>query len=141
MINYVKVKRTITTGDNPGTKYLARLWRNEDISLDAIAKEVSNATTVSYPDMLAVLKALEISISNHIMNGSAVKFGMLGAFMPQIKAKAQNTLEDVTTETIKRVSCRFFPGPEFKKELKTVQVAERELNVKGIQLPVHPTHA
>lgn len=138
MINYVKVKRTITTGDNPGTKYLARLWRNEDVSLDTIAKEVSNATTVSYPDMLAVLKALEISISNHVMNGSAVKFGMLGAFIPQLNATAQNTLDDVTTDTVRRVSCRFLPGPEFKKSLKDVQISERDLNVKGIQLPVHP---
>ena len=58
MINYVKVKREIHVGANPGTKYLARLWRNEDVSLDTIAQEISDATTVSYPDVLAALKAL-----------------------------------------------------------------------------------
>ncbi|MCQ2326715.1 MAG: hypothetical protein MJZ71_04055 [Bacteroidales bacterium] len=139
MINYVKVKRTITVGDNPGTKYLARLWRNNDISLDTLAKEVSYATTVSYPDVLAVLKAFEIGISNHVMNGSAVKLGMLGAFIPQLNAKAQNTLDDVTADTVKRVSCRFYPGVEFKNILKATPIEERDLNVKGIQLPVHPT--
>jgi predicted histone-like DNA-binding protein len=110
MINYVKVKRTIHVGGNPGIKYMARLWRNEDVSLDTIAQEISNATTVSYPDVLACLKAFEIHVSKYVLNGSAVKFGTLGAFIPCISASCQETAEKVTADTIRKTRCRFYPS-------------------------------
>lgn len=55
MINYVKVKRNILLGENPGERYLARLYRNQDVDLDSIAESISNSTTISYADVLAVL--------------------------------------------------------------------------------------
>jgi hypothetical protein len=39
MINYVKVKRMIHVGENPGEHYLARLVRNQDVDLDQIIAE------------------------------------------------------------------------------------------------------
>jgi predicted histone-like DNA-binding protein len=133
MINYVKVKREIHIGANPGTKYLARLWRNEDVSLDTIAKEISDATTVSYPDVLAALKAFEISVSKYILNGSAVKFGVLGSFIPCFHAKCQATADLVTADTIKRVGCRFYPSTHFMKDLAKAQFELKDLTVKGLQ--------
>jgi hypothetical protein len=54
MINYVKSKNVKSTSvQTLVQKYLARLWRNEDVSLDTIAKEISDATTVSYPDVFS----------------------------------------------------------------------------------------
>ena len=131
MINYVVVKRNIHVGKTPGTKFLARLYRNADVSLDTVAQEISVATTISYPDTLAVLKALEMAVANHVLNGSAVKFGMLGAFIPQIKAKACNSEELVTADSVKRVGCRFYPGSKFMNKLKAAQVQQKDLTVKG----------
>ena len=92
MIKYVKVKRLIQVGANPGLKYLARLFRSNDVTMDQLCEEISESTTVSYPDVLACLKALEITVSRHVMNGEAVKFAYLGSFIPAIKAKAQDEL-------------------------------------------------
>jgi predicted histone-like DNA-binding protein len=133
MINYVKVKREIHVGANPGTKYLARLWRNEDVSLDTIAQEISDATTVSYPDVLAALKAFEIHVSKYVLNGSAVKFGTLGAFIPTITAKCQLSVDKVTADTIKRTRCRFYPSKDFMKKLAKAQYQLKDLTVTGIQ--------
>ena len=72
-IKFVKVKRNITVGSNPGEKYLARLFRGTDVSIDQIANEISEATTVSYPDVLACLKAMETHILKYILAGQAVK--------------------------------------------------------------------
>src|SRR5574344_1599549 len=117
-IKFVKVKRNITVGSNPGEKYLARLFRGTDVSIDQIANEISEVTTVSYPDVVACLKALETQILKYILAGQAVKLSLLGSFIPFISAKAMNTAEEVTADTIKRAGCRFFPSVNFKQAMK-----------------------
>ncbi|MBQ1191624.1 MAG: hypothetical protein IIX43_05050 [Bacteroidales bacterium] len=131
MIKYVRVKRTINVGDNPGEKFLARLWRNQDIDLDTMCQTISNSTTISYADVLATLKALEIEISKAVMNGSAVKLGFLGSFIPSISAKAMSTPDKVDHTTIRKVSCRFLPSVKFSQELKKSKFAEADLGVQG----------
>lgn len=131
-IEYVKVKREIFTGSNPGERYLARLYRNQDVDLDMIAESISNSTTLSYADVLAVLKSLELEISRNVLNGSAVKLGFLGAFIPSIKAKSQLDVDKVDANTITRFSCRFYPSTKFKHTLKKVKFQEANLEVKGL---------
>jgi predicted histone-like DNA-binding protein len=139
-INYVRVKRRIAVGATPGVKFLARIFRGQDVTMDAIAKEISNSTTVAYPDVLACLKALEISISTHVLAGSAVKFYYLGHFIPGIKAKACNTLEEVDNESIKKAKCRFFPSTAFMEDLSKSTFQLVDLEVTGYQgnTPVVP---
>ena len=72
---YVKAKKILSFSGEKEERYVARLFRSEDTTLDTIAKEISHATSVSYPDVLAALKAFEIHVSNHVLMGSAVKFG------------------------------------------------------------------
>ena len=131
-IEYVKVKRNILLGDNPGERYVARLFRGQDMDLDMIAESISNSTTLSYADVLAVLKSLELEISRNVLNGSAVKLGYLGSFIPSIKAKSQLEVDKVDANTITRFSCRFYPSTKFKHTLKTVKFQEANLDVKGL---------
>lgn len=131
-IEYVKVKRNILLGDNPGERYVARLFRGQDMDLDMVAESISNSTTVSYADVLATLKALETEISKAILNGSAVKLGYLGSFIPSIKSKSQLEVDKVDASTITRFSCRFYPSTKFKHILKTVKFQEANLEVKGL---------
>ena len=133
MIKYVKVKRLIQVGANPGQKYLARIFRSNDVTMDQLCEEISESTTVSYPDVLACLKALEITVSRHVMNGEAVKFAYLGYFIPAIKAKAMDELNMVDASTIKAFRCRFYPSPEFKRSLSKTGFAEANLEIKGLQ--------
>ncbi len=131
-VNYVKVKRMVHVGENPGEKFMARLWRNQDINLDTIAEEISNSTTMNYADVIGVVKALEQQISKYIMNGSAVKLGMLGSFVPAISAKACESADDVTNESIKRVKCLFKPSVKFRNLLAKASLKEKDLTVKGL---------
>ncbi|MGP1514468.1 MAG: hypothetical protein ACTTJH_00725 [Bacteroidales bacterium] len=95
MIQFVKAKRVIKIDGVKEDRYVAKIFRSADTSLDSIAKEISHATSVSYPDVLAALKAFEIRVSNAVMKGSAVKFGTLGAFIPAIRSKAVKKADDV----------------------------------------------
>lgn len=109
-------------GSAQGTRYVARISRSADTSLDTVAEEISIATSLSYPDVLAALKAFELFVGNHIMSGSAVKFGTLGSFIPKIQSKAEETLDNVSDNSIKRITCRFFPSVTFKNKMKTCKV-------------------
>ena len=131
-IEYVKVKRNILLGNNPGERYVARLFRGQDMDLDMVAESISNSTTISYADVLATLKALETEISKAVLNGSAVKLGFLGSFIPSIKAMSQEEAEKVDANTIIRFSCRFYPSTKFKHTLKTVKFQEANLEIKGL---------
>lgn len=132
MIKYVKVKRDIHVGQNPGERYVARLFRNLDLTLDDIAATISNSTTISYADVLATLKALEIEISKAVLNGSAVKLGYLGSFVPTIRAKSQLDADKVDATTITRFTCRFMPSVSFKHTLSKVKYQEADLEIKGM---------
>ena len=132
MVNYVKVKRDIHTGNNPGERYLARLVRNQDIDLDSIAESISNSTTISYADVIATLKALEIEISKAILNGSAVKLNYLGSFIPQLNAKSQLDIDTCDASSITRYSCRFYPSTKFKHNLKQAKFSEKNMEIKGL---------
>ncbi len=132
MVNYVKVKRDIHVGQNPGERYVARLVRNQDIDLDSIAESISNSTTISYADVIATLKALEIEISKAILNGSAVKLNYLGSFIPQMNAKSQLDIDTCDASSITRYSCRFFPSTKFKHNLKQAKFGEKNMEIKGL---------
>ncbi len=132
MVNYVKVRRIIHVGENPGEKFLARLVRNTDVSLDELAESIANSTTISYADVIATLKALEIEISKAILNGSAVKLGYLGSFIPQLNAKSQLDIDTCDASSITRYSCRFYPSAKFKQNLKQAKFGEKNMEIKGL---------
>ena len=125
---YVKSKRSLWIKGAKEERYMARIFRGSNVTLDVIAKEISHATSVSYPDVVAALKAFEIHVSNHVLQGNAVFFESLGAFIPKIKAQACATKEDVTAETIKKVTCRFFPSVAFKNTLKGATLEFKDLS-------------
>ena len=69
-INYVKVKRNLTVGSNPGERFLARIFRTgNDVTLEQLAENISEASTLSSADILAALKALESQIAKSVLNG------------------------------------------------------------------------
>lgn len=135
MIKYVKVERKISTGSNPGQKFLARIFRGNDVTIDQLCQEISEGTTLSYPDVLACLKALEINVSRHVQNGSAVKFNILGAFIPKIRATAMDTPKEVDASTIRYATCRFYPSVTFRRNLSKTSFQEVDLEIAGLQLP------
>ena len=122
-----KIKLYSKGSSTPQEKYYARVFRGFNVSLDEIAKEISHATSVSYPDVVAALKAFEIHVSNHILNGNAVFFESLGAFIPRLRSQALDNKDDVNADSIKKVTCRFLPSVAFKQNLKGVSFEEKVL--------------
>ena len=112
----------------PQTVYYAKCLRGADVTLDQISREISSACSLNESDILACLKAFEQFVSYHLLQGNAVKFNTLGGFIPKLKSIACENKEDVDADTIKRVTCRFYPNRTFASTLKSATLEEKDLS-------------
>lgn len=119
MINYNVVKRNISTGFNPGEKYLAVIDRSGIMTQEQLADRISEMSSLAYNDVLSALAALQMVIADATMNGITVQLDQLGNFTPFIKSTAVDAIEDANVESIKRLRVNFYPNVRFKKKLKS----------------------
>ena len=125
---YTKSKiRKIWVGGEQKNLCYAVLSRGADVNLEQLSSEISAATTLNPADVLACLRSLQDFLFYHLQTGSAVKLGTLGSFIPKIKAQAVESQDAITADTIRLVSCRFYPSVALKKNLKGVTMEERTL--------------
>lgn len=133
MPRILKVKRRISTGTNPGEKWLARIFHNETVGFEEIAEMISETSTLSAGDILNTLRQLETVVTWNLLQGNPVELGDLGKFYFKITAKAVDTLEDVTAETITRKYVRFRPSKRFYKKLRETKATIIDIDIKGLQ--------
>lgn len=134
-IAYVKVKRTISVGDTPGEKYLARMVREQSVDLDLVAEQIAGASTMSKADVMGVLQQLQVQMSYHLLRGATVKLGLLGTFSPSLRAKAVATVDDVTVSSIKGLYIIYRPSTWLEKEVKGVSFRLVDPTISGLQEP------
>ncbi len=133
MPRILKVKRRISTGTNPGEKWLARIFHNETVGFEEIAEMISETSTLSAGDILNTLRQLETVVTWNLLQGNPVELGDLGKFYFKITAKAVDTLEEVTAETITRKYVRFRPSKRFYKKLRETKTTIIDIDIKGLQ--------
>ena len=133
MPRILKVKRRISTGTNPGEKWLARIFHNETVGFEEIAEMISETSTLSAGDILNTLRQLETVVTWNLLQGNPVELGDLGKFYFKITAKAVDTLEEVTAETITRKYVRFRPSKRFYKKLRETKATIIDIDIKGLQ--------
>lgn len=133
-IPYVKVKRSINVGMEPGEKFLIKIFKEEPVDLDVIAEEIAESSTMSKGDVMGVLQQLQVRLSFHLMRGASVRLSLLGTFSPTIRAKAVPTMDELTVDTIKGVHVSFRPSPWLSNKIKGVKFKQKDLSVKGLQV-------
>ena len=125
---YTKSKvRKIWVGGEQKDLCYAKLFRGADVDLEQLSSEISAATTLNPADVLACLRSLQDFLFYHLQTGSAIKCGTLGSFIPKIKAQAVESQDAITADTIRSVSCRFYPSVALKRNLKSVTMEEKIL--------------
>lgn len=96
------------------------------VDFKQLTEEVATSCGVNAPMTKAVIEAL-INRMNHFMElGHAVKLGELGTFKPVFNSKTQLAVDELSTNDVKRVKIRFYPGGRFKNMLSKLGI--RELN-------------
>ena len=104
----------------PGTqdfKYYGTVVLGEPVGIRAIVKEIEEKCTLTQPDILAVLSALESAIAAKLRNGQAVRFGTLGSFRPTITSEGAEQANVWAVNMIKRVRAVFTPSAQLKRDL------------------------
>lgn len=85
MIHYTLRKNNIKSHKGYG-KYYAHTIKYQKVTMDTIAKEIEQATTLSEADVVAAIKALAASIKQHLQDGHTVDLGELGKFAVAVKS-------------------------------------------------------
>lgn len=89
------------------------------MDLDQAASQIERECTVSKPDILAVLNAMQHVVLQALKNGQSVRMGDIGSFRPTLHAKSEDALDKVTAEkNILSVRCRYTPSGYLVRQLQ-----------------------
>ena len=86
-----------------------------------MANRISEISTVSSVDTMAVLEALLTIIPQELADGNIVELGDFGNFWLKTTAEGADAAESVHSSQISTLLPRFIPGKEFKKILATIE--------------------
>ncbi len=87
-----------------------------------LAKRISNESTISMMDTMAVLEAFLQIIPNELLRGNIVKLGDFGTFRTTLSGVGVTTEDEFNAAThITNLNVRFRPAKEFNKLLLGVQ--------------------
>lgn len=132
-MNYKVVKRTqpgVTGGGD--AKYYASPLYSGKTNLRSLGMKLSNGSTLTKTDTMAVLIGLVDMIAEELKEGKIVELGGLGTFRISINSAGEETVEQVTSNSIKKTKVIFRPGAEFKESLTGLNFS------KGKDVTVNP---
>lgn len=115
-----KVVQRVEPGVSGGGKrtYHASPKYRDTLSLTDLAKEISLLSTLSRPDVLAVLEALTIVAPRHLGNGYVLSLGNLGTLRVVTNSKGSATPKEVSAANVYQKRIRYYPSQELKAALK-----------------------
>lgn len=122
----MSVKYSVVERGNPSNlqaprKFYPSISSSGRKSLRQLSAQISQMSTVSSADTMAVLEALLTVIPQELLAGNIVELGDFGNFWLKNEADGAVTAEEVRASQITNLLPRFNAGKEFKKVLATVE--------------------
>lgn len=120
------IKYKIVKQCEPGIKgggesrYYARACSRQMRTLPELCEMISDRTTLSRADVVAVIASFTEIIPELLKNGYSVDLGSLGIMSVSIKSKGEKSEREVKRRSISGVQINFRPSVEIKRELKDV---------------------
>jgi predicted histone-like DNA-binding protein len=90
-------------------------------TLRQMAERISQVSTISTADTMAVLEAMLTIIPQELADGNIVELGDFGNFWLRSESIGVDVTEEVRPSQIKVILPRFNPGKQFKKILATIK--------------------
>lgn len=120
------VKFNVVERGNPANPTAPKKWYPSIDSsgrktLRQMAERISQISTVSSADTMAVLEALLTTIPQELAAGNIVELGDFGSFWLRIESDGVETADEVRSSQIQNVLPRFNPGKEFKRVLDAIE--------------------
>ena len=117
-LNYRISKRKNTIHTKQPENYMMQSIHTGEVNLERIAYEISNESTLSDTDIIAVLHALGTKVQFHLAEGKVVNLENLGRFKVGFQAPAQSKPEQLSPTQIKKFYINYQPSLKLKKWLK-----------------------
>lgn len=120
------VKFNVVERGNPANreapkKHYASVVSSGRKTLRQIAGRITQISTVSSTDTMAVIEAFLNVIPEELAAGNVVELGDFGSFWLKSTSEGSETAEEVRGSNITNVLPRFNPGKEFKKVLANLE--------------------
>ncbi len=100
------------------SKYYAKVVIQDAISLDDIAADITQMSTLSKADIYAGLIALTEAIPRHLMHGRIVRLGSLGSLFVSLNSSPSDSADEVSTANVKKLKLNFRPSAELRKQVE-----------------------
>jgi len=125
----MSVKYNVVERGNPSDagapkKYYPSIVSSGRKNMRQIAMRITEISTVSSTDTMAVIEAFLNVIPQELAAGNIVELGDFGSFWLKTTTEGAETAEAVRANQIKTVLPRFMPGKEFKKVLDTMEFSK-----------------
>lgn len=127
-INYTIIERKSLVDETAPVKYYALTKRSGEMTLRQLANRISNISTVSSVDTMAVLEALLKVIPEELAEGRIVRLGDFGSFFTTAKSDGVENEKDFNESLILKTNIKFRPGHEVKNALNNFQYKKIKLN-------------
>lgn len=138
----VKFRKVVNKRKNSSTngKIYAKAVVSGVVHSAQISEEISKMCTLTPPDVLAVIKALDTNIAGHLQNGERVVLDDFGAFKVGLRTKPADTAKKFTAANVVGMHVIFQPAIEMNggKRIKTLLKgikAEEMTEYQGLKDP------
>ena len=119
-IKYKLVQKVNPAKPTDPKKFYANLVTRGEVSLRELAKEISTISTVSSPDVMAVIESLLQIIPKHLALGEIVRLGEFGSYSVRLSSEGAATEQTFNSSLIRGLNLNFRPGKEVEQVLQNI---------------------
>lgn len=120
-------RKNLKTGE---TQFFPTPTALTPITIDRVAREISEKCTLTRADLMSVLCELQTQIKNATLQGNTVRLGNLGSFRLSARTEWADDKDEVNVALVKNVHMVFVASPWIKKRLQLSR-----LTFKRVVLP------
>ena len=121
-IEYSLVARGNPAKPTAPKKFYAAAKSTGDTTVRGLAKRISDISTVSSVDVMAVLEALFQVVPGELADGRIVRCGDFGSFSTTLQSEGAETEKEFTAASVTNVKVNFRPGKLFTQAMQSAEV-------------------
>jgi len=121
------IEYSLAERGNPGKptapkKFYAVTKSTGETTVRGLAKRISDISTVSSVDVMAVLEALFQVVPGEMADGRIVRCGDFGSFSTSLKSTGAASEKEFTTALVTNVNVNFRPGKLFAQAMQSADL-------------------
>ncbi len=131
-IPYKIVKRVVYVKNEKKLVYTPKISSTGVVSTKSLANQIAVESTISDNEAKRFINGFALVIREALANGFQVKLDKLGIFTPKITAKAVDSSEELTSDTITKVTVEYKMSTTVDKKLKAASFRKINLDIQHV---------